>query len=400
MAGLQTSRIAGLLLLAMLVAVGNRATRYLRAADEQNPSVKPKSAGELSKPKPTKRTASAALKWLARHQMPQGNWSLQKYSDRCTDHSCTGAASHESLAAATALGLLPFLAAGQTQLNEGPFQKTVGDGIHWLISHQKPDGDLSDGAATQMFSHGIAAQVLCECYGISREPAVGAAAQRAIDFIQKAQDKTTGGWRYQPGQDGDNALFAWELLALKSGQRAGLSIKPESFDLAKKWLKSVAKRAPDGAPTGQFSYQPSGAATPTMSAAGLLCSQYLHTDRNDPVMVAGEKYLMANLPDRNARNIYYWLFANQVMHNRQDRDWDTWNHKQRENLLATQVREGCTAGSWSPTSPTPDAWATQGGRLVVTSLSCLILEETWWHRFQVMPYYSTPEVSPESTKNR
>jgi hypothetical protein len=82
MAGLQTFRIAGLLLLAMLVAAGNRATRYLRAADEQNPSDKPKTS---LKPKATESAATAALKWLARHQMPQGNWSLQKYTDKCTD---------------------------------------------------------------------------------------------------------------------------------------------------------------------------------------------------------------------------------------------------------------------------------------------------------------------------
>jgi hypothetical protein len=70
-------------------------------------------------------------------------------------------------------------------------------------------------------------------------------------------------------------------------------------------------------------------------------------------MVAGEKYLMANLPDRNARSACYWFFANQVMHYMQDRDWDTWNHKQREILVDTQVREGCAAGSWRSDEPNP-----------------------------------------------
>jgi hypothetical protein len=83
---------------------------------------------------------------------------------------------------------------------------------------------------------------------MSREPAVGAAAQRAIDFIQNAQDKTTGGWRYQPDKNGDNALFAWELLALKSGQRARLSIKPESLDLARNGSNRLPSERPTAPP--------------------------------------------------------------------------------------------------------------------------------------------------------
>jgi hypothetical protein len=35
---------------------------------------------------------------------------------------------------------------------------------------------------------------------------------------------------------------------------------------------------------------------------------------------------------------------------------------------------------------------------MIMSLSCLILEEAWWHRFDVMLYPSTPGDSPESNK--
>ncbi len=36
---------------------------------------------------------------------------------------------------------------------------------------------------------------------------------------------------------------------------------------------------------------------PTMSAVGVLCKQYLHAGRADPVIVGGVRFLMANLPD-------------------------------------------------------------------------------------------------------
>ena len=78
--------------------------------------------------------------------MADGSWSFQKYTDKCTDKSCTGRGGQESLSAATAMGVLPFLAAGQTHVYKGPYQKLVDDGVHWLVNHQKPDGDLSAGA--------------------------------------------------------------------------------------------------------------------------------------------------------------------------------------------------------------------------------------------------------------
>ncbi len=226
----------------------------------------------------------------------------------------------------------------------------------------------------------MATIALCECYGMSRDKVVGAAAQRAINFIGAAQNRATGGWRYHPGEEGDTSVFAWQLSALKSGERSGLTVSNDSFELAKKWLKSVAKTAPDGSSNGRFSYQPDGGATPSMSAAGLLCSQYLsHASRTDEAMVRGVKYLMENQPSEKARNVYYWFYANQVLHNMHDSDWDTWNRQQRAILIASQAHEGCAAGSWDPDKPSRDAWGPQGGRVMTTSLSCLILEETYWH---------------------
>ena len=82
--------------------------------------------------------------------------------------------------------------------------------------------------------------------------------RKALNFIEDAQNKTTGGWRYHPGEEGDTSVFGWQVSALKSGQLAGLTIKPETFDLARKWLQSVAKTAADGSGNGEFSYQPDG----------------------------------------------------------------------------------------------------------------------------------------------
>ena len=111
-----------------------------------------------------------------------------------------------------------------------------------------------------------------------------------------------------------------------------------------------------------------------MSAVGILCSQYLHAGRSDPVITGGVRYLMANQPDPSERNVYYWYYATQVLHNMADKDWDVWNRKMRKILVDSQAREGCASGSWDPDGPVRDAWGPQGGRVMVTSLSCLTLE--------------------------
>jgi len=328
-------------------------------------------AGGFGPKTSTERAVVAALYWLSKHQMANGSWSLEKYTQKCKDKSCTGVGSIESLSAATGLGLLPFLAAGQTQSTNGPFQMTIRGGVNWLMSHQKADGDLSADAASQMYSHGLATIALCEDYGRTHDKSVGIAAQKAIDFIQDAQNSKTGGWRYHPGEEGDTSVLGWQLAALNSAGSAGLSVKPSAFDGAKKWLKSCSA---EGADLGMFSYQPEGGPTPTMTAVGILSNQRLHVDRTDPVVAGGVKYLMANQPDAARHNVYYWYHATEVMRNMADKDWDTWNRKMRKILVESQTREGCAAGSWDPEKPDKDAWGPIGGRIMMTSLSCLTLE--------------------------
>jgi len=125
-----------------------------------------------------------------------------------------------------------------------------------------------------------------------------------------------------------------------------------------------------------------------MSSVGLLCSQYLHAGRQDAAIVGGVKYLLGNLPDTQSHNIYYWYYASQVMHNMNDRDWLTWRRATRHLLVTTQASEGCATGSWDPDKPTRDAWGGAGGRLMVTTLSCLTLEVD----YRFLPLYGREQI--------
>ena len=299
--------------------------------------------------------------------------ALANFTEKCKsgDRSCTGIGDLSADSGATAMGVLPFLAAGQTH-KSGEYKGTVNAAVRWLVSHQKPDGDLSSGAKPTMYSHGLVTIALCEAYGLTGDRAVGIAAQGGVNFIIQAQNKTDGGWRYNPGDPGDTSVVGWQLMALKSARMAGIDVGSGSnspFSGVSKWLDAAAV-----ANGSQYCYQPGNGATPPMSSVGLLCRQYLGAKRENPMLTDGTKYLLGHLPDESNKNIYYWYYATQVLHNMGGYDWDTWNRKMRDLLVHTQNREtdACANGSWDPAR---DQWGDKhGGRHYQTCLSALTLE--------------------------
>ena len=314
----------------------------------------------------------AALDWLYRHQSPNGNWSLTQFRSRCrSNQRCSGPGQTFNDAAATALGLLPFLAAGQTHKEKCAYQATVNKAVTWLVKHQLGDGDLSGGREQIMYSHALATIALCEAYGMTKDETLRLPAQAAVNFIEMAQNPNIGAWRYTPNvESGDTSVVGWQVMALKSAQMAGLAVDTGRLELVQKWLRAVAK----GHYMGLFSYQPFREPSPTMTSVGLLCRQYLGAGKDERFMQEGVEYLLNNLPDADQRDTYYWYYATQVMHNLVDRNWDRWNRQVRRVLIETQCRDGCPTGSWDPQLPSQDAWGAKGGRLFVTSLSTLTLE--------------------------
>ncbi len=318
--------------------------------------------------KDTERAVAAALSWLARHQGPDGSWSLSEFVSRCKgqDPSCVGKPCKvKSNPAATAMALLPFLAAGQTHQNKGPYQSTIKNGLYWLAANQKGNGDLSVGGQAQMYSHALCAICLCEAFGMTRDKTYGAAAQKAVYFIENAQHPTGGGWRYAPRQEGDTSVVGWQVMTLKSAQMAGLSVNSQTLEGAKRYLATCGNGA------GEFGYMADKGFTPPMSAVGLLCAQYLGAAKDDPVIQGGGAYLISHMPRDDRRNVYYWYYATQVLHNLQGPLWDGWNRSMRKILVDSQIKLGCAAGSWDPAK---DPWGDEAGRVFQTSLSCLTLE--------------------------
>jgi hypothetical protein len=312
------------------------------------------------------------LVWLAQHQNQDGSWSFHDFHKNCKGKhpNCSGAGGEHSNCAATGMALLPFLAAGHTHMS-GEYKKTVSRAIKWMTTTQKENGDLlAKGDRQHMYSHGIATIALCEAYGMTQDPKLEKPARRAIDFIVTAQHKGSGGWRYKPNEKGDTSVVGWQMMAIKSGEMAGIEVPKVTIDNVGRWLKSVEDK--NG---GRFGYTGRGA-SPAMTAEGLLCLQFMQIDRNDPRMRRGADYLLQHLPQRSQKNTsYYWYYATQVMYHMQGQYWKTWNDQLRDQLVETQVKSGHMAGTWTPR----DRWEKRGGRVYSTAMKLLMLEVYYRH---------------------
>jgi hypothetical protein len=225
-----------------------------------------------------------------------------------------------------------------------------------------------------MYSQGIATLALCEAFHGSRADRLKKPAQQGLDYIARAQDKNGGGWRYMPGMPGDTSVLGWQVLALRSGQQAGLAVEPATLEGARKFLQSVA-----GGPNGEFyAYTPAGApaANPsTLTAVGALAKQLLNAKPDDKAVLKGVELLASVKPEMGAqRDAYRWFFASQAINRSTDvAARVAWQSQLSDVLVRSQVREGCAAGSWDPAKPQPDKWAQIGGRMMVTALSTIAL---------------------------
>ncbi|MEX2186424.1 MAG: hypothetical protein WD875_06510 [Pirellulales bacterium] len=347
----------------------------------------------------TEEAVESGLDFLARSQSPDGSWSLHDYrgkpaAENCRIHSNT---------AATGLALLAYLGAAYDHYDD-KYHEVVRGGLDWLVAHQQESGDLylaqdtESSRSARLYSHAIATIALCEAYGMTGDPRLKEPAQRAIDFIVRAQHREFGGWRYSavPGDDGydsDTSVSGWMMMALRSAELAKLDVPKETFTRVEGWLQRAASPGTNGS---RYVYDPKAQEfdpktqkldkshgryeSPQMTSIALLMRMYLGWDRTKPEMVRGADYLAETLPTAvtNAtdewQGAYYWYYATQVMFHMRGEHWRKWNERLHPLLTNSQRNEGSLAGSWDPDGPASDTWGRFGGRIYVTTLNLLSLE--------------------------
>ena len=297
----------------------------------------------------TEEAVSLGLIWLARQQKNDGHWEFD--------------GSNVEKVAATAMTLLPFLAAGEIHTKNSTHQKVVKNGLNWLLAQQKADGSFN-GAVT-MYTHGLATIALCDAYALSGEDKVKTAAQKATNFVMSKQGKN-GSWGYAPGTNGDTSIVGWQVQALHSGQMAKLRVNKKTMDNARDFLVSVATES-----ESQYGYASKGG-TPSLSAVGLLCRQYMGLSSESICLEKGVEYLKKRLPVQTDYDLYYYYYATQVIRSYGGSSWKKWNQEMIKLLLPLQeTKEGARKGSWPKDN---SHIGTSCGHLGTTSLAILTLQ--------------------------
>jgi hypothetical protein len=324
----------------------------------------------------------AGLHWLKKVQQPNGAWHFAGSFLQSAPQN------YEDPLAATAMALLAFQGFGVTPAADHPllieFARPVRRGWEWLLQQQNPDGSFFAPSTKQQnsrfYTHGFCTIALCELLAMTGDESLREPAQKAIDYCVRHQSMRSGGWRYLPDRFSDQSdvsVTGWIVLALKSGQAAGLIVPPETYSNVSKFLDSMMT-------ANQYRYRiEEPEPRLSMTAEALYCRILLGWKRNNPRLAAGVRLILDSPPtfaEHYQRDAYYWFFATQTLYHYGGEEWQTWDLIMRKELLAQQEKDGMPeSGSWNPNYPERDQWGHLYGRLYTTCMSLYILEVYYRH---------------------
>jgi hypothetical protein len=275
--------------------------------------------------------------------------------------------------------------------------------LDFLLRSQAADGNLF-GEATlyaQMYCHSMATFALAEAEAVTRDRRLEAAVTKAVNYSLAAQNTTTGGWRYRPGDIGDTSQLGWQIMALASARRAGIAIPDQTWSRVDRFLRTVQR----GTNGGLASYRPDSPMSTSMTAEAMYCRLVLEemngTNLSDLAAAEATAQLLSGPPSAERFNLYYWYYATLALHHRQNSNeaakaaWRTWNDAMTSTLTQSQIAKGSEAGSWNSNT----MWGGYGGRIYTTAMATMCLEV--YYRYAPAPgrsgNWSAARPNPERT---
>ena len=214
-----------------------------------------------------------ALRFLAKHQSPNGSWQGLDGKERLYP------------IANTAYALIAFQACGHLP-DEGEYGANVRRGMTYLLKSVSDEGLIGNQQSGQyMYFHGIATIALAELYGQTSNRQVKPKLSRLIKVIVSTQNNE-GGWRYRPiVYDADISVTVLQVVALRAAKNGGLNVPQKTIDNAVDYVRKCYSEEEKG-----FAYQPGGKPGFARTAAAIyslqVCGKY-----DDPLVKAGSRYL-------------------------------------------------------------------------------------------------------------
>jgi hypothetical protein len=269
----------------------------------------------------TEAAVERSLRWLKKNQQPNGSW-------------------RNNGVAMTSLAILSFLAHGEKPGESEEFGDTVQKGLEYLMSQQDAQGRFK-GSDGHEYSLPIATYALCEAYGMTLNPNVKKAAEKALATVVNGQHPS-GGWDYNVKQTDrdDTSYMGWCAQAIKAGHMAQLEV--DGLDKALKLAVRGFKK--NAGTSGGFGYTaPSG--NHGMTSVGTLCMQLLgaadqkETKQSLDVMDKWMPSLEEKFAGIGGESLqYYFYYATQCRFHAGGKRWSSWNEVMKRVYVPAQKK--------------------------------------------------------------
>lgn len=329
----------------------------------------------------TTNSVDAGLRFLKRHQQPDGTWHPATYQANCTDEpKCEpGQGGDDDRLALTAQAALAFMGVGYDHRNPNPYRTTVKQAIEAMLRLQRLDGGFGGTVEAQA----LATSVLGEAFGMTIDPALRQPAQAAVDRLLALRLADAAGVPLAWGQAPvfDTAATVQAVMALKSAHGAGLNAG-DGLERAKRWLEQAWKAANPGWERldiyrdvsgfpAQWSLQ--GGASGSADEAGAVAACFLGHGAGDPLIETLATAIGRTAPEQWLTDLRGTYLGTLALFQVGGERWKQWNTTVRHALVQSQrTDDGCFAGSWDPQGQTgPSA---ERGRLQSTVAAVLSLE--------------------------
>lgn len=324
------------------------------------------------------KSIEAGLNYLLRVQDPSGAISVDPTKDEAIR------------VGRTALATLAFIEQGSTH-QEGPHKKIVDRAAEFLQGaggrRISQDGCLGGQVSFQRnYAHAVATIALAKLYAKTKDETLRPTLERAVKYILKAQNPYRV-WRYGVCDgDNDSSISSWMATALIAARDSGIKVQERSFEWTRSWFEEMTDKE-----TGRIGYNKRGS-LPVRSITNL--ESHPATEVETPtamglsVMAAlgqklpesetwrrGATLLGKKLPEwsksRGSIDLVYWYWGTRASRAYGEELASGWNAALGQALIAHQLSEGVTRGSWNPLG----AWGDTGGRVATSALAVLALQE-------------------------
>ncbi len=302
-------------------------------------------------------TVDAGLRWLKKHQQPNGMWDPVQYPANCTEEpKCeAGQGGSDDTVALTGQALLAFLGAGYDHKTPNKHRPAVQKGIDALLSLQQADGGLGGTVESQA----LATTALAEAYAMTSDPALRKPAQAGVDRLLALRLAVADGkplaWGRAPAIDTHATLQA--VMALKSAHAAGLNAG-DGLERAKLWLEGAWQAANPGwktldpyqdATAFPAHWVPDGTISGSEAEAGATAAVFLGHRSGDQLLETLANTIGRTTPaERAAAPRRTWL-GTLAMFQVGGEHWKRWNTAVRDALVLSQRKgDGCFDASWDP----------------------------------------------------